>query len=209
MPEISLLQSPGSCSRISLIALEEIGLDYRIEQVLLARGEQNGDAFRGINPKGKVPVLIVDGMVLTETIAILTFLARKFPQAGLLPTNDDWAEVNALSLLSWCATGMHPLITRLRHPQKFCELVAAHNDIRRLGEQELSVQLQLADQRLASQPWIAAAAWTVVDAYIAWIWGRSLDAGINPRDYPHIHEHHARTMARPSSLRALAREEAR
>jgi glutathione S-transferase len=69
-----------------------------------------------------VPVLMVDGMVLTETIAILTYLARTFPQAGLLPTNDDWAEVNALSLLSWCATGMHPLITRLRHPQKFCEL---------------------------------------------------------------------------------------
>lgn len=206
MSPICLFQSPGSCSRISLIALEEIGLDYRSEQVLLAKGEQDNDAFRAINPKGKVPVLMVDGKVLTETIAILTYLARRFPQARLLPTTDDWAEVNALSLLSWCATGMHPTITRLRHPQKFCERAAAHDDIRRLAERELRLQLRIADQRLASQRWIAAAEWSIVDAYVAWIWGRSLDAGINSGEYPHISEHHVRAMARPSSLRALARE---
>lgn len=208
MSQICLFQSPGSCSRISLVALEEIGLDYRAEQVLLARGDQNNNGFRAINPKGKVPVLMVDDRVLTETIAILVYLSRRFPQAELLPTADCWAEISALSLLSWCATGMHPAITRLRHPQKFCGLTEAHDDIRKLADRELRTQLQIAEQRLGSQPWIATSHWSIVDAYLAWIWGRSLDAGIQASEFPNIAEHHARSIARPSSQRALARETA-
>lgn len=208
MPDIRLFQSPGSCSRISLIALEEVGVDYRAECVLLAKGEQNSESFRAINPKGRVPVLTIDGKVLTETIAIATYLAKIYPQARLLPTTDVWAEINALSLLSWCATGFHPLITRVRHPQKFCGVAEAHDDMRRLAKRELLLQLQIVDHHLAAQPWMAATEWSIVDAYMAWIWGRSVDAGLDAREFPNVAGHYARSMARDSSLRAVARETA-
>lgn len=206
MPEIRLFHSPGSCSRISLIALEEIGTDYCAERVILAEGQQHTEAFRAINPKGRVPALMVDDKILTETIAIVTYLAHAFPMARLLPTTDDWTEINALALLSWCATGFHPLITRLRHPQKYCGLAEALDDVRNLARTELCRQLRIAELHLSVNSWIAPPEWTIVDAYIAWIWGRSAEAGIDPHEFPNIADHHARCMMRDSSLRAIARE---
>ena len=76
---------PGASSMVPHIVLEEIGTPYQRQLVDLARGEHKGDAYLKINPHGKVPALAVDDTVLTENVAILTYLAKRFPEAQLLP----------------------------------------------------------------------------------------------------------------------------
>ena len=80
---LTLYFSPGACSLASHIGLEETGASYEAKPILLAKGQQRTDAYQKINPRGKVPALSVDGKVLVENTAILTYLARLFPEKKL------------------------------------------------------------------------------------------------------------------------------
>jgi glutathione S-transferase len=206
MASLVLFFSPGSCSRVSMVALEEAGVDYTTRRVLLADGEQRGPDFRAVNPKGKVPALLVDSRVLTENVAILTFLARRHPEADLLPTADPWQEAEALSLLGWCASGLHPLVTRLRLPQRFCDLPGSVDRVRELAREEMIGQLSVAEERLSRQPWMLGRAWSIADTYLAWAWGRCPESGIDAARFPHLCRHHDNTMTRPAAQRAIRRE---
>jgi len=206
MASLVLFFSPGSCSRVSMVALEETGVDYAIQRVSLANGEQLRPEFRTVNPKGKVPALLVDNRVLTENVAILTFLARRHPEAGLLPTADPWQEAEALSLLSWCASGLHPLVTRLRLPQRFCDLPGSIDRVRELAREEMIGQLSVAEERLSLQPWMLGQAWSIADTYLAWVWGRCPESGIDAERFPHLCRHHDKTMTRPAAQQAIRRE---
>src|SRR5436190_1393806 len=80
---------PGTCSRIPLVALEEIGVPFELHLVHKSNPEANARYIRDVNPKGKVPALVVDGRVITENPAIHIYLHGKFPEAGLLPSDPD------------------------------------------------------------------------------------------------------------------------
>ena len=82
---LKLYYSPGSCALASHITLEESGVAYAAERVDFKNSQQTSPAYLAINPKGRVPALVTDRGVLTETPAILTFVAQSAPQAKLLP----------------------------------------------------------------------------------------------------------------------------
>lgn len=205
---LTLYFSPGACSRVSLIALEETGASYRAQAVALPRGEHRTPEFLGLNPKGRVPVLATPEGVLTETVAILAWLAQRFPAAGLLPVSDPWAQAQALSLLCWCASGLHPLIFRARMPQRVCDLPDSAPRVQELACAELAGQLRIAEARLTGQPWLLGAQWSAADAYLFWAWGRARDAGLAPGDFPALAAHAQRMDERPAVQRALQREAA-
>src|SRR5258708_24586456 len=85
MPTLTLHFAPDTCARVPLIALEEIGCPYKIEIVAFAKGQHRSPEYLALNPKGKVPTLIADGRALSANVAILSWLARTFPHAGVLP----------------------------------------------------------------------------------------------------------------------------
>ena len=203
---LQLYFSPGSCSRVSLIALEEAGVEYAGHQVLLSSGEQHAAAFRALNPKGRVPVLVVGDQVLSETVAIVSFLAWRFPQADLLPRDDPWAEAQALSFLAWCASTLHPLLTRLRLPQRFCDRPDSAGRVRDLAREEMVAQLTLVEELLSQRTWMLGSAWSIVDAYVFWVWARCPESGIDASLFPCLSAHGQRSMARPAVQRAIARE---
>jgi glutathione S-transferase len=97
---------PGASSMVPHIVLEEIGTAYQRQLVNLALGEHKSDAYLKINPHGKVPALAVDNTVLTENVAILTYLARRFPEAHLLPEGAI-EEARCLSTMAWFASAVH------------------------------------------------------------------------------------------------------
>ena len=112
MTELTLYFAPDSCSRVPLIALEEIGCPYDLHVVAFARGEHRSPGFLALNPKGKVPTLVVDGRPLSENVAILGWLATRFPEAALLPPSDDpWDRAQVTADLAFCASGLHPMVT--------------------------------------------------------------------------------------------------
>ena len=104
--KLTLYYAPIACSLVPLVTLHESGADFDVKPISLKNKQQHEAEYLRINPKGKVPVLVVDGEVLTENVAILTWLANAFRAKKLLPTDPKNA-IKALSLMAWCASGLH------------------------------------------------------------------------------------------------------
>jgi glutathione S-transferase len=188
------------------VALEEIGVPFETALLKFAVGEHKSSDYLEINPKGKVPTLLVDGQPLTENVAIVNFLARSFPQARLLPFGSSaWSEAQALVDLAWCASTLHPIVTRIVLPQLFCD---ARNGIERVWVMAIGAMranFELIDRRLESGSWILGD-WSIVDAYLFWIWDQAAAGGLDGSGFRHYADHAARMAARPSVQRALRRE---
>src|SRR3970282_2779871 len=117
---LTLYFSPGACSMASHIGLEETGAPYEEKPTLLPKGEQKTEAYLRINPRGKVPALSVDGKVITENTAILTYLARRFPEKKLMPA-DPVEEARCIATMAWFSNIVHPSYQRYTRPERFAE----------------------------------------------------------------------------------------
>ena len=101
----------------------------------ISGGQHTSPEYLKINPKHKVPLLIVDGKVLSESVAIQTWIARTFPQAKLLPA-DPWQELQAISLMSWCSGGIHPFLARINSPPRVCDVPGAEESVKKARGRE-------------------------------------------------------------------------
>jgi glutathione S-transferase len=208
MTSMTLFYAPGACSRVAHIALEETGAPFATELVRFMAGDHRSPQYLALNPKGKVPLLVADGRPLTENVAILMFLARMFPQCRLLPlTTEPRAEAEVLSLLAWCASGLHPLVNRLRMPQMTCDVRESFASIRVFASRALAQSFHLIESRLSDREWYLED-YSLIDAYLYWVWFRATGSGLDPSPFPMYAAHAQRLCARPAVQRALAREEA-
>jgi len=205
MPKLTLYFAPDTCARVPLIALEEIGRPYSLEIVAFMKGQHKSPEYLARNPKGKVPVLVVDGEPLTENVAILTWLAERFPEADLLPIPEDsFARARLLSDLAYCASGLHPVVTRLRIPQFFCDTPDGSRRVFDMAEAAMRPNFALIDRRLAGNRWWYADHWSIVDAYINWIWFRVAGTRFDGSAFPNLRRHDADMQQRAAVKRALA-----
>ena len=147
--------------------------------------------------------------MLTQNSAILTYLARRHPEAGLLPyTGEPLADARVLARLVWFSADLHPLVTRIRMPQFFCDLPGGPERVRELGCAGMAFQLAPLERALGEAPWVLGNAWSVLDAYLFWVWFRITGAGFDGAPFPNIAAHFERMGERPAVGRALAREDA-
>jgi glutathione S-transferase len=175
---LTLYFSPGASSMATHIALHEIGVPFETRLVSLAKKENLKPEFLAINPEGKVPTLVIDGWPLTEVAANLWYLAKRFPQAGLLPQNDLPAEAQVISWMSFIASTIHPA--------------------RRIGAERWREVFGLADRRLGGREW-AIGRYSIADIHLFRLFWR-FHRTVNPprADYPGLTAHYERMMARPA-----------
>jgi glutathione S-transferase len=203
---IQLYMAPGTCARVPMIALEEAGESFETVVIRFLRGEHKSPAYRKLNPKGKVPTLVIDGAVLTENVAILTYLAARYPSASLLPHAESLLDrTTQLADLSYCASTLHPIVTRIRLPQFFAGSDAAF-DVWQNACEAMKEPFAMIEARLGSRPWWYGDRWSVLDGYIYWIYWRVAGAGFDVAPYPKYGDHAARMEQRPAVRRALDRE---
>lgn len=197
--------APGTCARVPCIALEEAGAEFETVLVRFMRGEHKSAEFKKLNPKGKVPTLVVDGEPLTENVAIITYLNQRYPDAKLMPQPQDELDgARQLADLSFCSSTLHPIVTRIRMPHFFAE--EASRSVWQKGCDSMNEYFGLIDDRLKDQPWWYGDDWSVMDAYLYWIFWRCEGADYNVTPYPNYADHAARIKAWPATQRALARE---
>ena len=205
MDKLTLYFAPDSCARVTLTALEEIGRPYALEVVTFVQGQHRSAEYLALNPKGKVPTLIVNGEPLTENVAILSWLAERYPESALLPTIDGpFTKARQIADLSFCASGLHPIVTRLRIPQYFCDTPDGVGRVFEIAAAAMRPNFALIEQRLAAGPWWYGDDWSIMDAYINWVWFRVTGAGFEVSDYPTFVRHDEAFKRRPSVIRALA-----
>jgi glutathione S-transferase len=200
-----LIWFPGTCSRVTLIALEELELPFRTTTV--PWGWANDAALLARNPKGKVPTLVTDDVVLTENPAILAYLHHHHPDSGLLPSGGLAVDIDVASTTSWFASGIHPLVARLRYPASVNDAPSSFARTRELASGRLDRCFALLEARLADRDWLYEE-WSALDGYLLWLWFRAAGAGFDVRRYPQCADHAQRCEQRPSVARALDREEA-
>lgn len=208
MPDLKLFVAPNTCARVPTIALEEIGVPFETELVRTAANQQNSPEFLKLNPKGKVPTLLVDGAPLTENVAILSWLNTEFPDANLLPKTTGVLETHRqIADLSFFSATVHPTVTRVAMPLKFIEDKALSFEIvRPVGIAAMNKLMDMVEARLSDGPWWYGTSWSVVDGYLYWVWGRITGVGYPDDAYPNIRRHFALSNERPAVQRAMARE---
>ena len=208
MPDLKLFVAPNTCARVATIALEEIGVPFDTSLIRTAANQQNSPEFLKVNPKGKVPTLLIDGAPLTENVAILSWLAATYPDAHLMPATDDKLEdLKQTADLAFFAGTVHPVVTRIAMPMKMMEdAELAFETVRPQGVADMNKIMTMIDARLAQGPWWYGDTWSIVDGYLFWVWGRITGVGFDGSAFPNIERHFALNNDRPAVQRAMARE---
>jgi glutathione S-transferase len=207
MASLALYWIPGSCARVPFVALEEAGAEFELRPINRYRGEHETAAYRAINPKGKVPALVVDETVVTEVPVVVQKLARLFPEAGLLPRGEE-DEIEALSLMAWFASSLHPSAGMQRFPNLYSDDATSLEGIRSKARADLRKGFTILESRFADgREWLFGR-WSIVDVYAFYIWFRVVGSGFEAGDFPLYAAHARRCEQRPSVARVLDREEA-
>ena len=208
MPDLKLFVAPNTCARVPTIALEEIGVPFETELVRTTAGQQHTPEFRKLNPKGKVPTLLIDGHPLTENVAILSWLNAEFPDANLLPkTSSKLEELKQTADLSFFSATVHPTVTRVAMPLRFIpDKEESFKTVRPVGIEDMNKIMKMINERLENGPWWYGENWSVVDGYLYWVWSRITGVGFDGSAFPNIVRHHELSNERPAVQRAMARE---
>ncbi len=202
--KLQLFYAPQTCATVPYITLTEAGADFEVIDVNSRSGDLKKPAFLKLNPKHKVPVLVIDGEPLTENVAIQIWIARAFPQARLL-TADPKTEIKAISLMAWCASGIHPHLTPNARPGNYCDLPGSEESVKRVANAMLFEDLKIADEMLAGRDWFFDH-FTAVDAYFYWCFMRAISFKLDLAAFPHCHAHQARMLARTSVQKLVAHQ---
>jgi glutathione S-transferase len=203
---LKLYFSPGACSMASRLTLEESGAKFEEQPVALAKGEQKTEAYLKINPRGKVPALAIDGKVLTENVAILTYVAKQFPAAKLLPA-DPVEEMRCISTMAWLSNTVHPSFTHIFRPERFAEDQAAQASVKETGRKAFWANLQEIDGLLAGKEWLMGAQFTTCDPYalVFYSWGTRIELPV--KELANYTAWKGRMLKRPAVQRVLEREQ--
>jgi glutathione S-transferase len=191
---------------VPYICLTEAGATFDVQRINMRKQQQMTPEYMALNPKHKVPLLVVDGRPLTENTAINTWVHRTFPAARLLPA-DPWAELEALSLMSWCASGIHPFLTRINSPVKVCDTPGSEDSVKRAATEALLETFGIADAKLKGREFFFDH-FTVPDAHFFWCCRRAAQFGIDLKQFPAVSAHHERLLKRPSVAKLIAFEQA-
>lgn len=204
MMKLTLYYGPMTCATVPYITLTEAGADFDVCNVNSRAGQNRSPEFLSVNPKHKVPVLVIDGEPLTENVAIQVWIARQFPTARLLPV-EPWAEIKAISLMAWCASGIHPHLTPNARPENYCDLPDSEASVKRVANKMLFEDFAIADGLLAGREWFCAH-FTAADAYFFWCFRRAMSFKLDVSAFRNCVAHFERMEQRPSVQKLVAYE---
>jgi len=203
---MTLYFSPGACSLASHIGLEETGAPYEIKPILLAKGQQRTEAYLKINPRGKVPALSVDGKILVENTAILTYLARRFPEKRLMPA-DPAEEARCIGTMCWFSSIVHPSYQRFHRPERFAEGEVAQAAVKENGRKSFWANCQEIDSMIQGNDWIMGRNFTVVDGYALVFYGWATRSGFPMKELSAYTAWQERMMKRPTVKKSVESEQ--
>lgn len=199
---MKLYYAPNTIALASLITLEETGAAYEPVRLDFAAAAQRGADYLAINPKGRVPALVTDRGVLTETTAILTFLAQSHPAAGLLPQDAfEFARVQEFN--AYLCSTVHVSHAHLRRGARWSDDPVVIDALRLKVPQNIGDHFAYLEARFVG-PWVLGAAYSIADPYLYVLSGWTKGDGVDLARFPRIAGHFAAMNARPAVQRALA-----
>lgn len=205
---LTLYFARGTCALASHIALEDAGADYQLKKVDMSQNEQRSPGYAQINPKGRVPALVTPRGILTESPAILAFIAQSYPQAKLAPLDDPFAFAEMQALNAYLCATVHVAHAHKYRGYRWADNPASFADMQRKVPQTMAAAFELIETRMFKGPWAMGEAYTIADPYL-FTFAQWLEADdVNPARFPKVNEHRARMRERPTVKKVIAQEAA-
>ena len=202
---MKLYYGPGACSLATPLALEESGLPYETQRLDLAAGDQRKPEYLKLNPRGRVPTLVVDDHILTENVGIMTYIAGGHPKANLWP-RDTWHQAQAVATMAWLSNTVHTTFGHLIRAARYADDPAAQEAIKAKARTMYEEQLREIDRLLAGKKWSFDNRFTVVDGYLLvfYRWGNRQKMPVRSlANYSALMD---RVLARPAVKKVMADE---
>ncbi len=188
--------APQTVSVASHITLNEVGANYETRVLNFGATEQQSDDYLQVNPKGRVPALVTDQGILTETPAILAFLGQTFPEANLIPQNNPFAFAKIQEFNAYLCATVHVAHAHRMRGSRWVDDEAAMQSMQAKVPQTMSECFRLIESEMFKGPWVMGDHYTICDPYLFtisnWLEGDSVD--IN--DFPTIADFNQRMRQR-------------
>lgn len=198
--------APGSIAFAPHMLLEELGIEHALERVLTGEEQQKLPAFLEVNPLGRLPALrLDDGRVLTETAAVLQYIAALKPEANMVPA-DPWLRARCHEWLSLIGTTMHPAYALIIRPDRVISEASTHDVLRKESRARFIALLRHCETRIPEDGWLLGAELTVADLNLAVMvmWARFIKVPLD--ELPRLKAWFKRVSARPAFLRTVRAE---
>jgi glutathione S-transferase len=201
---LKLYVAPGTCALASHIALAEAGADYTTERLNFKANQQNSPEYLEINPKGRVPSLVTDRGILTETPAMLAYIAQTFPKAKLAPLDDAFAFAQVQSFNSYLCATVHVAHAHKLRGARWATDETSFADMKRMVPKTVGACFALIERKMLQGPWVMGEQYTICDPYLytlaTWLEGDSVDLAALPK----VADHRNRMTERPAVQKVLA-----
>jgi glutathione S-transferase len=203
-----LYYAPGTCALASHITLEEAGASYTTERLDFKSNQQTSPEYLKLNPKGRVPTLVTDHGILTETPAMLAFIAQSFPKAKLAPLEDAFAFAQVQAFNSYLCSTVHVAHAHKGRGYRWATEESSFADMKRKVPESVGANFALIERDMLKGPWVMGEQYTVCDPYLftlaLWLEGDSVDLAALPK----VADHRKRMSERPAVKKVLAEEKA-
>jgi glutathione S-transferase len=205
---LTFYYATGTCALASHLALEYAGAPYQAVRVDFSRQEQRSPDYLRLNPKGRVPVLLTDQGVLTETPALLQFISQSFPDAKLMPLDDVFLLARANEFNSYLCSTVHVAHAHRVRGARWADDALAIEAMKQKAPQNMGDCFELIERDMLKGPWVLGEHFSTCDMYLftlaQWLKGDSVD--INR--FPRVADHFLRMAADPVVVRVLAQQAA-
>jgi glutathione S-transferase len=202
----TLYYAAHTCALASHIALEDAGARYSLKRIDFGKTEQQSADYLKINAKGRVPAMVTPRGILTETPAILAFIAESFPAAKLAPLDDPFAFAELQSFNSYLCATLHVAHAHRMRGHRWAYEASSFADMRRKVPESVGACFDLIETQMLKGPWVMGDNYTIADPYLftvaQWLEGD----GVDPKRIPRVIEHRTRMAERPNVKKAIAEE---
>ncbi len=203
---LKLFYALNTCALASHITLEEIGTQHEAVRLDFGKNDQNKPEYLAINPKGRVPALITDHGILTETPAILAYLAQSYPQAKLAPLSDPFEFARVQAFNSYLCSTVHVAHAHGRRGKRWADDPVAIKDMQRKVPETVSACFELIEQEMFVGPWVMGKDYSICDPYLftiaKWLESDTVDIA----RFPKVQDHRKRMAERPAVKKTMAVE---
>jgi glutathione S-transferase len=203
---LTLYYAPGTCARASHIALECAGADYEAHRLDFGRQQQQSAEYLRLNPKGRVPALATDQGVITETPAVLQYIAQVFPDAHLAPLGDAFAMAKVNEFNNYLSSTVHVAHAHRPRASRWADDEAAQASMRRKVAANMTDCFRLIENNMLRGPWVMGDRFSICDPYLFTIAGWLESDGVDIGQFPKVADHHARMNADARVQKVLAAE---
>ncbi|MBE7366911.1 glutathione S-transferase family protein [Ramlibacter pallidus] len=202
--------APGTCALATHLALEYAGAPYEAKRLDFRKGEQRSPEYLRINPKGRVPALVTERGVLTETTALLQYVAQVFPQAGLAPLDDPFALAKMNAFNGYLASTVHVNHAHKLRGYRWVDEgdEAALAAMMKKVPQTMADSFTLIEEQMFQGPWVLGERLSTSDFYLYTLAGWLEGDGVDVQRFPRVADHMRRAEALPAVQKVVAQHKA-